>query len=232
LKQKTLLVISALCILLSACQKEATLITQVSNKPLGGSPVSTPVVPSGNTYQPVTTGSTWKYVATFGTTVNETSNTITGKTVSLLNGKSYYEANGTSSLYGSGIGYYYVSSGTYAQRSNTLINDITVEMTYLDDSKAIGETWTSLITDDGLVNGVPGRIVGKVLERNINYTVKGKEYTNVVHTQLDLQYNIGGFTTYSKYDFFIAKNIGVIEINTSASGKQVATSQLVRYSIK
>jgi hypothetical protein len=53
-----------------------------------------------------------------------------------------------------------------------------------------------------------------VLEKGITMTVEGKPYTDVIHTRLDLSYNVGGTPTpFGYYDYYLSKNVGIIKIN-------------------
>ncbi|WP_315816095.1 hypothetical protein [Paraflavitalea speifideaquila] len=69
-------------------------------------------------------------------------------------------------------------------------------------------------------------------------TVEGKSYKDVTHTQIELQYDIPGLgvLTFATYDYYIAKNIGIIKIDTEGDltwGGGIKTeSNLIDYSIK
>jgi hypothetical protein len=62
-----------------------------------------------------------------------------------------------------------------------------------------------------------------------------KTYTDVIHTKLKLQFDTGsGFDTYQDMDYYIAKGVGIIYINTqnhlSSTGK--SDTALNSYTIK
>lgn len=204
--------------------------------------ISEPVFPESNfgnapstadTYQPVTKGSFWKYQAIVGNIQDTSTNTITGATAT-FNNKNYYVTNSVSHAAGSNNGYYYAADHKYMLRSSTIASGITLEFYYLNDTMAVNHTWTAPLSDNGLVNGVPGRVVGKVMEKGINKTVGGKAFSNVIHTQIDLQYDLlgTGFQSITLYDYYVAKGIGIIKIETSAMGVLVGSSDLIDYSIK
>jgi hypothetical protein len=80
--------------------------------------------------------------------------------------------------------------------------------------------------------GVSGQFVGKIMERNITRTVNGKVFNNVIHSQVELQYDYGsGFTTTIVYDNYVAQNIGIIEIDSNGLGI-TGVETLLAYSIK
>lgn len=223
-------------LLLSACEKEAAVIPVVSSTPINGSGAGSGAGTGGNTpgttetYQPVSNGSYWKYVST-GSITDEQTQTITGRTAS-FNSKNYYEMSQVSKTIDPSLGYFNTDNGLYKLRASTYISGVTIELTYLDANKAVGETWTAPITDNGQVNGVPARVLGKIIEKGISRTVLGKSYSNVVHTQVDIQYNMGGFDSYSSYDMYIAKGVGIIETNNTIFGQKFSDVKLVEYSIK
>lgn len=208
--------ILSLLVLFNSCKK----IEGISLEELYGKTGINSGTATGDTYQPVSSGSYWKYTATTGTTIGHSVTTMNGLTAT-FNGKTYYANNNTSDQYaGSQISYFGIDNHNYRVRSTTLVYGITVDMIYLNDELSVGSTWTAKITDDGFVNGVPGRIVGKILETGISRSVSGKTFNNVIHTQVSLQYDYGigkGFESAGTYDFFVAKNVGVIETDTNLS---------------
>jgi len=226
-------------LLFSACEKEASITPVVSSKPITGAGTGSGTGTGGGTttpgtnntgYQPFNSGSYWKYVAT-GSITDEQTQTLTGKAAS-INGKTYYEMSQNSKTLGTSLGYFNADDGVYKLRASTYINGATIELTYLDANKAVGETWTAPMTDNGQVNGVPARVLGKIIEKGISHTVSGKSYSDVIHTQIDVQYDMGGFDTYSTYDMYIAKGVGIIETSNSVLGQKFSDVKLVEYSIK
>jgi len=54
-----------------------------------------------------------------------------------------------------------------------------------------------------------------IVERNLSMTVTGKHFKNVIHTRLDLKYDMLGFIMEAgTYDYFIAKGVGIIKVRT------------------
>jgi hypothetical protein len=139
--------------------------------------------------------------------------TMTGGTIT-INNKLYYKATDVIDTL-SGFAYFYHGNDTYSYRSNVINPGSVLEYVYLKDNVAIGTTWTEPITDDGQYAGIPAHILGKIVEKDITQTVSGKMFTNVIHTELLLQYDTGGgFKTYQTMEYYIAKGIGIILINT------------------
>jgi hypothetical protein len=108
----------------------------------------------------------------------------------------------------------------------------TIEFIHLNDTASIGYTWTDNMAP---VNGLAARFIGTIMERNISKTVAGKNFTNVMHTQLNLEYEIPfmGWTNFAVYDYYVAKGVGIIRIETFSAIAGVTTvSDLIDYSIK
>lgn len=189
------------------------------------------IVKTQDTYQPLSAGSYWKYTNTFGNSTETATNTITGKSKK-INNKTYYEISQASKSTGTQLGYLYNDDHSYMIRASTYMNGVVIELQYLTDNLAVGKTWTVPITDNGQVNGIPARVIGKILEKNISHTVNGKAFINVIHSSLDLQYDLGGYSTVITYEFYVAKGVGIIHTKSSSGGVVVATSKLTEYSIK
>lgn len=237
--KKPYLILSLLICLgiLSACKKDAPDFVKPGEFPLGttiGGGNSGGGAAASNSYQPVTVGSYWKFVNTIGNTTDNSTVTVSGKT-QIFNNKTYYEAIQESQSFGTQTGYWYNSNNTYAQRSNTYVNNVTVDLTYLKDNLAVGETWTATISDDGKINGVPARVIGKILEKGISHNVNNKTYNEVIHTSVDLQYDLfseGKFNTVLTYEFYAAKGVGLIETKALSGEVVVSTIKLIDYKIK
>lgn len=186
-------------------------------------------------YQPVTKGSTWTYKQTYNTgrTWNETI-TMTGARAT-INGKIYYSATDQADTTNSTT-YFYQSNGEYRMRSAILGGGPYVEYLYLKNNATVGETWTAPITDNGKLTGLPVQIVGTVIKTDTTMTISSMTFKSVTHTQLQLQYDVGvgvGFQTYQLIDFFVAKGVGIIEIDTNAGPpiNQRSNEPIISYSI-
>jgi len=235
MKLKPFLIIIASAIALTSCMKPVINPDGSINidKNTGNDGVTTPLS-SADSYQPITKGSTWTYAVALTGQNYSTTGTMTGERT-IINGKTYYNIAATATLQGaaSGTSYFYSSQHVYSNRGTSIVANVTVEMPYLIDTVAVGRTWTAQVNDSGIINGTQGRFVGTMIERNIAKTVAGKPYTNVMHTQIDLQYNVQGtFQSFGTYDYYIAKGVGVIELDASAFGMTVSNEVLTSYSIK
>ena len=186
-------------------------------------------------YLPLTAGTFWTYMETVGSTIDTVTNKLTG-TTSTINGKLYYNITSTSQKTGTTTGYFSAIDHVYTER--TTVSGIgTVEFLYLKDNLAVGGTWTTSFSDSGTINGLPSQLLGKITEINISHTVQGKTYSSVIHTTLQIQYNYGtGFTTASTYEFYTAKGIGIIDIESlitlPGSAPITGSTLLINYSIK
>ncbi len=244
MKKLLLFVLAIGCVvtLFSSCEKDATNLPKVSSQPLSGSTGSGNGNGGGGSssgggstssaeYQPFTKGSYWKQASSIFL-VDTVINTLTGNTA-LFNNIRYYEVNQQFQKSGVFKGYYGYADHTYSMRAATVMYGIVITMPYYKDDVAIGLTWTGTVTDNGQVNGVPSRFIGKTTEKGISRVVKGKTYSNVVHTVLDMQYDLGsGFETVITYHFYLAKGIGIIETNSFTGDKQASNAILLEYSVK
>ncbi len=187
-------------------------------------------------YQPVTKNSYWKNEADFGTAIETETVTMTGNT-KLINNKTYYEAE---SVIGKAatksLAYYHHSNHIYKVRSTSLIYGVTVEFEYLNDTAKVGYTWTRSVTDNGKVNDIPARLVSKIKAVGLTKIVNGKTFKNVIQTEMKLQYNMtGAFETSGTYDTYIAKGVGIIQINSDLDFmgiKMTSSTKLKEHSIK
>jgi hypothetical protein len=183
-------------------------------------------------YLPLSAGSTWRYRLESGDDVDTVIHTMAGS-VKDFNKKSYHLVNAQSDSNNISEGYYYNNDHLYSLREENPYIGSDIEMVYLNDIAAVGYTWSNPITDNGMLDSIPARMVGKIIEKNINKSVLGHFYSKVIHSKIELQYNTSGtFVTTATYDFYAAKGVGIIEIKTDFGGKEVATTQLLDHQIK
>ena len=186
--------------------------------------------PSGE-YLPLTDGSTWKYnYASDGGTTDTLIIKMTGGTT-VINNKTYYNAASTFRQ-GTSLGYFY--SGNHFYVTRTADGGFgSVELQLLNDTASVGYQWITIPTENGTLGGTPVRTINTIKEKNINRTLNGKTFTNVIHTQVELQYNNGsGFGTTVTYDFYLAKGIGLIESDSNTEDILHETETLFDYSVK
>jgi hypothetical protein len=190
------------------------------------------MINSSESYQPVTKGSYWKYKTDFGGIQYTETITMTGGTTT-FGGRRFYDAGGVSSVFGNAAGYFYVNDHTYITRSTSYVQDIAIDLTTLKDNVPVGTTWTASVTDNGMVEGYPAKMVGTIMEKNITKIVNGKTFTNVIHTSIDLQYDLGGgFQSMTTYEMYYAKGVGYILGEYQVMGLPFGGIQLIEYSIK
>ncbi|WP_256011763.1 hypothetical protein [Desertivirga xinjiangensis] len=189
-----------------------------------------------DSYYPVSKGTERTYKQSSGGSSSIYIETFTGNTVT-YNQETYYEAVTTTPNSNEiAKAYYFEGNGVYKLRATTYVNGIDVQFTYLNERSDVGSTWTSNITASGQINGVPARMVGEIKEKNISKQVLGKTYDDVIHSTVQLQYNTGnGFETASTYEFYTARGIGVIEVDTKIDYfglKLDSKTELQNYTIK
>ncbi|HEY2581063.1 MAG TPA: hypothetical protein VGI43_04620, partial [Mucilaginibacter sp.] len=69
--------------------------------------------------------------------------------------------------------------------------------------------------------------------KNLTRTLGNKTYTNVIHSQIDFQYDYsGGYANGFIYDFYLAEGIGIIESQLTILGSVYEEQILMDYTIK
>lgn len=210
----------------SSCRKENSDLTNSA----GGT--------SADSYYPTTKGSEWTYRATTsGSSTTMTSTQIMSGATATYNNQTYYESIATiANNPTTAKSFVYAANNTYRIRSTTLAYGVSVELEFLRANAAIGDTWTTPANDAGKVNGIDARVKSTMKEKNISKVVNGKTFNNVIHSTVELQYNMsGGFETAATYEIYAAKGIGVILIDSNIDlyGMTMnSKSELISYTIK
>jgi hypothetical protein len=215
---------------LVSCQKEINpLEEENNNEPGTGAPV-----PTGSSYMPYSKGSSWTYqdsaVTNFKTVMVATD---VSKTIAGISYKQYDVVEGINDVpvyYGNIKNDYYMLLEAGAANGAT----IDINMLFLNDKESVGYTWTK---DAGTANGFPARIKGKISAKGITKTWVGKTYKDIIHTSVDLEYNLmGNWMPMGTYQFYCAKGIGLVKTDYSLSmlGQTYTStaSYLVDYTIK
>ena len=224
---KRVFLLLAVVFVIASCQKEVS-FDDPSNGG-GGGGGTTP-----DTYQPVTKDSYWKYKDS-AFTGQVTLMTATGQTQT-ISGKLYHVIKSETTGQPPATGYFYASKPWYGLRMDAN-NGIatTIEFVHLNDTASVGFTWGNTMPP---VNGLNAKVNSTLTERNITKTVAGKSYSNVIHTTLILEYElpIFGWTPFATYEYYTAKGIGIIRIESDLSfmGQTAVrtVSDLIEYSIK
>ena len=229
MKRNLLLAFSAFVILISACKKDAPDFTGYD--PTGV--IDQPGNQFNESYLPSSKGTYWKYQVTTGAKIDTNVITLTGEKTT-MNGRTYLNIVGKANNMPEQPGYYYAGDHIYTLTA-TSAGGYTLEFLYLNDTTKIGNTWIGKLTPTGTVNGVPARLTGKMIEKNITKVVLGKTFTNVTHTELNIEYDFldgSGFKSYGKYDYYIAKGVGMIQIDSEVYGGITSSQKIFDYGIK
>lgn len=222
--QKTLFVCTILFILLTAsnCKKSSSGTSQ-----------------SGD-YQPLTAGSQWDYTVT-GSNAGSYRVTILNRDTT-INGKSYRIASNSASV----NEYYAKFNGEYLRFNKFAeLNNQIVELLYLKDNLAKGQTWTEVKTVNATISGlgsvpVTATLVFTIAEKGIQHVVDGVTFKDVIKVTV-----VPSFTAFgspvpvnaSDLQYFYARNVGLInsKINIVISVAGVNTNSETKigaYTIK
>jgi hypothetical protein len=189
---------------------------------------------NSDSYQPVTKGSTWKYsIQVAGqTALDQITMTMTGD-VKTFNGRVYYKCLAVSSTETS-EGFFGHSNGRYASLNEETDPKENIEETYLDDTLPVGGTYTAKGNYSGPIFGTDIQFVGTIVEKGATKTVNGKSFKNVIHTRVESQSTIssGQFVTDGVVEYFIAKGVGIIEVDVYFGTQVIARQTIVSYNIK
>lgn len=216
MKKKVLFILSVALIALTSCKKD---------------PATKPYRPASDNYWPPAAGNSWTYKDATSMGVSNFTITMTGGTRS-LNNKTYYVSSSVKNDV-SITSYIYEGDHIYALRDTLDYLGTSLELPLCNDAQAQGFTWTVQPTDDGLVEGVPAQAVNQIVSADGTMTVNGKDYVHVIHTEVQLQYDMGkGFETVATYDFYLAKGIGMIETDIRSGRSIIESETLIGYSVK
>jgi hypothetical protein len=211
--KKNILTLIAIISIFSACTKEK------------GAPGG-----SGD-YQPLTANSTWSYrnesliEEGMPTEVDTTINTMTA-TTKVFDGKTFHLLHSVTAGINEDS---YLGYNNHIYTARNLEEDGIVIYDYLDETKAAG--FSEIMPFSGLDKDA--QIKTSVVEKDINKTILGKAYSNVIHTRLETQIKeTDEFKTVSTIDFYIAKNIGVIATYTDFDGTQISKTEMISADIK
>lgn len=212
---------------LISCQKEIGFDDPITNPGTGN---------TLTTYQPITAGSYWKYRDTATNAIQTMTATNAFKT---FDGRSYNIQLRTPALGNSSDTAYYSNSApnyyVYVQGQGQATGaPVQMLFHYLNDTAAVGSSWNYVA---GQGNGFTASITTTILERNISVVVDTTTYTNVIHTKLNLSYNMMGMNMdMGEYHYYAAKNIGIVKLGSILSVNGIPfmaqTQELVEYHIQ
>ena len=221
---KAICIVAALYCLtvLCSCQKDVN----SSNTP----PITDSGTINGN-YMPLTSGTYWIYKDSgFSDTYDTTTVLDTDTTINNMTFKKVHIVSAVDDSYG----YYAIDNHNYY--FNVTQSGINVTMLVLNDTASVGNSW---VYDMGTINSIPARGTGTIVEKLDTYSVQGQTYSDVIHSQYVIAYNLlGTYTNFATYDFYFAKGKGIVRIKSVVldllgTGSNVeSTQELVDYSIK
>lgn len=221
MKKLPLLILFATVTVFSSFKKDDVLIKK-------------PVVPTS--YYPTASGTSRTFLTVTDGAESTFTEVFNGKT-KVVNKATYYEAEikfANSPV--SSKAYYYHGNNVCRNRAFDASQNAVVELDYLNEKESVGYTWTSHMSPTGNINGVPEQVIGTIKEKGISKTINGKTYNDVIHTSMNVQYNVSnGYQTVATYDFYMAKGIGIIlmDANIDSFGiKSTSRTELLSYNIK
>lgn len=184
---------------------------------------------NSGTYLPLTKDTYWRYSNSGDVTTDTSTITILG-IQNNFDGITYEAALNETSSSADTI-YYAVNNHNYYLRAGFEGNDVTVLM--LNDSLPVNGQWSAPVT----ISGISATGTGKIVEKGISLTVNGKNYADVIHSNYSIDTQIFGTTlNVGSFDFYFAKNIGPVKIDSkmTADGTSYSSDNLdiIDYSIK
>lgn len=218
MKKYLLIILPLIALCYAGCKKDA---------PKGnGAP------PAADSFLPVTAGSSWTYFihtkySSDTVTVKMSANNVT------MNGKKYYTAIANSERFGSSGIYFYEANHVYAIYDFNNYANAILELQLYNDTATINHGWISSPTDNGKVGNTPIRTVSTIVDKNGTKVFSGKTYTNVIHTTVDVQYDLGaGYESTYVYEYYLVKGIGIIGYTATGLGESLENEGIISYDIK
>jgi hypothetical protein len=183
------------------------------------------------TYMPLTKNTYWRYKDSItglvtAMTVLDKKKTINGRTYTAVLGSNNTQ-NDTAYMTQQNREYF-----NYAELNNGASNGSFL-FHYLNDTAAVGSNWEYLA---GEGNGFPAYFKTTIIERDLTHTVLNRTYNDVIHTRMEMSYDIFGVRTPAAiYEYYVAKNVGIIQVRTRISMlgvEMTSSSDLMEYQIK
>lgn len=190
-----------------------------------------PNQPNVVTYQPMFNSASWVYTHSTDFGSSTQIQNMPGNKIN-FGGKAFYEAVNLS-LEDSTIekSYFSIKNHIYTLRSESTDFQMGLELEYLNDTAKVNHTWSRDFLDDSESEETRiKRITTVILGKDMTKTVHGKTYKNVIHTRLTVSISgMDDFEEVARYDFYIAKAIGIIQVDSEGDWK--SSKQLKSFSV-
>lgn len=211
-----------------------------------------------DSYQPVTAGSTWTYkIEMQGAASPEEVTTTIDNETQTYEGRKYYRAKTTFKLNDS-ITYNWLatSADRYYQRTikpGAKFGDrANEELLYLDATKPVGANWERAADSLSVMKmGANMSAIAQVVEKDVSKTVNGIVFNHVIHSRrtvtmklnmgMDLNmgndadtsaFNLNNMSQTITADYYLAKGIGMIEMDMAVGKSLSAKQTLLKYNVK
>jgi hypothetical protein len=192
--------------------------------------------PGGNdTYQPFSVGSEWTYrnEFTFGQVTDvDTTTSVMSAVTKTLNNKVFHlvlegQGEDADSTF---VGY---NNNVYSTLMYDEATGEDLELAYFDASKAAGQSWTSAFTYQDGEDTINAQLKSTIVEKGISKSILNKNYKDVIHSKIEVQIKTGNtWTTVSTFEFYAAKNIGIIGMYNIVPNVATVKAELLSYKIK
>ncbi|HYM20564.1 MAG TPA: hypothetical protein VEW28_06120 [Candidatus Kapabacteria bacterium] len=207
MKRSILLVAAcAVCSFVIASCSSSTSPSSANNNSSG----DTPFQNTGDSYYPLTEGSTWTYVGAQNYTVTATGDSTGGG----ITWRRLVASTGASA---------------FARWNGNQLKGINIAPVALAELEVLDITPGAMWSFDININGGDTHYAYKDSLQGLTKTIQGKTYSDVIELRMVYSTNYGGITLLSDTaTYFYAKGVGMIEANIGAIG----TIDLQSYSIK
>jgi hypothetical protein len=165
--KKTIFACLSLALLAVSCKKDDPAPTPVAEK-----------------FLTISNGSTWNYRVTDNTASTTTDYTLTSTNRdTTINGKSYHVFTNSD---GNTSEYYNVTGNEYFQFTSLSAQLDDLELLYLKDNLAVGNTWSQSVTINGAPFPLTANVTNTIQEKGGTLVVNGVTYQNVIKVKTDI----------------------------------------------
>jgi hypothetical protein len=141
--------------------------------------------PAASQFITTTPGTTWNYQVTDNSTSAVTPYTLTSSTVdTTINGKTYHIYNSTDA--NTPKEYYNLTGNDYYQYSQLAAQLPSIELLYLNDIKAVGQSWATPISTTMQGVTLTADIKNTIEEKGGSISVNGITYSNIIKMKTEV----------------------------------------------